>query len=99
MSDEIFNFFATLKITAQPALSSILVPVIQLLPIRREDGNGITAEFFGRDDDIENNDEELIIRCEIDGSNFWENNIEKEYEIKIKEYFNLLQNVIGVHGN
>ena len=30
------------------------------------------------DFNIENNDEELIIRCEIDGSNFWENNIEKE---------------------
>ena len=26
------------------------------------------------------------IRCEIDGYNFWENNIEKEYEINIKEY-------------
>lgn len=38
------------------------------------------------DFNIENNDEELIIRCEIDGYNFWENSIEKEYEINIKEY-------------
>jgi hypothetical protein len=38
------------------------------------------------DFNIENNDEELIIRCEIDGYNFWENSIEKEYEINIKKY-------------